>query len=201
MKYNVKVKNVAQIRTEPTFSSVLLKTLTSEDDTTYTATKLNHGWYYLEEVYGWTQSIDVIVISIDEEYDDSDNNNPDVDNGGSSSATLTGDEIINKINKASYAKINANKIIFTMTDDSGTREINLDTMLKSMQLSLDDMQDVIAKVSTMPNIPSLPVMINGIKYVLKSYNNEDGTKKLVWEQVDYSEINNVPVDPVLAVEF
>lgn len=200
MKVKVKVKNIAQVRANPTSASVLLSTLRSDDaQENYLATRLQHGWYYVDETHGWINSIDLKVIEIIEDFDDDNGSIDTKPDDNKDDNTYDGDAIIAAINKATTT-LNASKISFIVTDESGTKEVNLQTMLKSMQLALDDMQDVIVKINRMPEIPSVPVMINGIKYVLKSYIDSDNNK-LVWEQVDYPEISNTPAEPVLNSEF
>lgn len=200
MKVKVKVKNIAQVRAKPTSASVLLSTLRSDDaQDNYLATKLQHGWYFVDETHGWINSIDLKVIEIIEDFDDDNGSVDTKPDENNSNNIYDGDELIAAINKATTT-LNASKISFIVTDENGTKEVNLQTMLKSMQLALDDMQDVIVKINRMPEIPSVPIMINGIKYVLKSYIDND-INKLVWEQVDYPEISNTPAEPVLNSEF
>ena len=199
MKVKVAVKEIAQVRAKPTNASVLINTLKSNDaQDSYLATKLQHGWYYIDEMYGWVNSIDLQVIEIIEDFDD-DSSIDSTPDHSTNTSIYDGDEIISAINKA-YNTINASKITFLVTDSNGTREINLQTMLKSMQLALDDMQDVIVKVNAMPDIPRLPLMMDSVKYVLKSEIVNDEAI-LTWEQMDYDEISHTPSDPVIASEF
>ena len=201
MKVKVKVKEIAQVRAKPTSASTLFTTLRSDDaQDVYLATKLQHGWYFVDETRGWINSIDLEVVEILEDFNDNDDSSIDsIPEQNPNNSNYNGDDLISAINKA-ITTINASKITFIVTDENGTREINLQTMLKSMQLALDDMQDVISKVNSMPNIPVVPIMVNGITYMLKA-RNADGDNELVWEQLDYPEISNTPSDPVLVSEF
>lgn len=200
MKVKVAVKEIAQVRAKPTNASMLLSTLRSDDaHDSYLATKLQHGWYYIDEMYGWVNSIDLQVIQIIEDFDDDDSSIDSTPDHNTNTSFYDGEEIISAINKA-YSTINASKITFLVTDTNGTREINLQTMLRSMQLALDDMQDVIVKVNTMPDIPRLPLMMDGVKYVLQS-EIVNGEPILTWEQMDYDDISHTPTDPVIASEF
>lgn len=74
MKIIVKIVNpIGKIRKEPIISSPIITTL-SISESTYTATKLTNGWYYLDLYEGWVASIDISIVEIVEPYDPNDPN-------------------------------------------------------------------------------------------------------------------------------
>ena len=74
MKLILKIVNpIGKVRKEPIISSPVVTTLTVTDST-YTATKLTQGWFYLDLYEGWVADIDVKILEVVEPYDP---NNPD----------------------------------------------------------------------------------------------------------------------------
>jgi hypothetical protein len=142
MKFMVKVnKDGAEIRDKSNEVSLLMEEL-NVSETEYTAIKYNKGWYYIEECLGWIRAKDTLVVKKIEDYNDEDlsGNNGDDENNYGGSINYDVIAIIAAINKASD-KLNASSIMFTV----GNTQVNLDTYIKSVKNTTDDMNKALIK--------------------------------------------------------
>lgn len=199
MKAIVKIKNnETQLREKNAEASTLLRLLNGTEELTVTDYK--KGWYFVKEYSGWVRVIDVIVTQKIEDFDDEDLSNgtngedPVNPSGGN---VYDAAEIVKCINTGN-SNIRGNKIYII----DGSDQLNLETLIKSLNNSLKDIDGVLDKVEAMPVIPALSDM-NKEGQILSVYvDPEDNTKLLCgWVYGDYTKLKNIPANIVLAVEW
>lgn len=191
MKIEIKIKNrLTQIKTYPSTGSKNVCILNPEE-VEYTAVKLYQGWYYLKELYGWVDSKDVTVTKIIEPYDPlEDNASIDVEDttGKIDTISLTPEQVVNLINKSTI-KINSQQVIYS----EDNTDYPLYGFIKNLKQSLDNMNDVIEKVSKMPNIPNINENTDPHSVLRVITESSDEAKKvLVWSLMNYNEISGIP---------
>lgn len=189
MKANIKIKNtLCQIRERPTDSSPVTQVL-DPSEKIYLITGYIKGWYFIDELYSWIKTEDCIVIEKLEDFSDEDfsNGSTGVEGPVILPTDYDGEAIINAINKAIRNKIEADKIYFI----DGDKQYNLQTLLKSLNSSLIDIQDAVRKIANYPDIPAIPVgSTNGMALVVETDIN--GKKICTWTKVKYPDLANIP---------
>lgn len=189
MKANIKIKNIlCQIRERPTDSSPVTKIL-DPSEAVYLVTGYIKGWYFIEEFYSWIKTEDCIVVEKLEDFEEDDFSNGSVSEDHSTvlPTDYDGEAIINAINGAIKNKIEADKIYFV----DGDHQYNLQTLLKSLNSSLVDIQDAVRKIANYPDIPAIPAnSTNGMALVIETDIN--GKKICTWTKVKYPDLANIP---------
>lgn len=159
MLIEVKVKNTRSIvrrNPNPTAEAINSK---SPSDTIYNATNLFNGWYFIEELVGWIQSIDIAVVKVIEPYDPKkDGISFDTDCGGTNQGSIGNissvKELVDLINKSVGAYIDSSKVSYT--DKDGTTKIPIKTLIDKLSQGLTDIEEALTKIDSLVSIPKVP---------------------------------------------
>ena len=194
MLMNVVIKNnISQIRALPAHSGTIIAILNKDLTTTYSATKLYHGWYFIKELNGWAEGADIKITEVIEEFD------PEVDgsdgSGGSSSSTeiangtsvLDIESIIDAINNKAIKKINCTKVMYVKDDV----EYPIYGMINTINQSFVDMEKAIEKMNSLPEIPNVPddsIVTSSTLPLILTINPE--TKELHWRRISVNDLTD-----------
>lgn len=190
MKIEVTVKNkLSQVRSVPSIGGQI-KTILNPSTTIYTAVKMRMGWYYLSELSAWIDSSDVLIKRIIEPYEPEDDysieTNPIEKENEEDSKYYDPEKIVAAINKA-LAKIDCRQVVFKDSD----KETPIYGLIRNLQQSLSSVDEAVAKMNRMPDIPALGVDARtGMALVI----SEDESQKLQWEFVQYPNVVERPED-------
>lgn len=196
MKAKIKIKNMeTTVRERPTEASTLLKTVDISEEI-HLVTSYIKGWYYIDELRGWVKVSDVIITEKIEDFEDDDMSNGSNPDNSNKPLIYDSEEIIKAINDDTKNLIRSDKIYFIVDD----KQINLQTLLKSLNNSLIDMQDAVNKIAKMPNIPSLPQNVAEGNVLCVAKDTEDEKLKCTWKNANYEKLDDIPKD-VLASEW
>lgn len=191
MKFEVVIKNnLSQIRTIPSLSGSIMSVLNKDLNTTYTATKMFKGWYYLDELSGWGECSDIKIKNIIEPFNpETDGYNPETIKGNTEDEKLQFDieEIIDAINKSS-SKINCTQVIYI----EDNVEYPIYGMIKNVQQGLNNMTRVIEKVDRMPNMEKVDDTSVTEDTNLLAFIYNPKTKVYEWANISTTDLVNQP---------
>ncbi len=188
-------RELSQVRNLPSLGSNIIIVMDKTNDI-YNAIANRNGWYYIKELFGWAESSDLNVVKVIDPNDDGSFDPTTRPNGGSESK-MNGDEVIDAIHK-STKNIDCKKVVYVEDDV----KYPIYGLIRNINQSFTEMDDAIDKISEIPPIPDLPENLTGNE-VLKTIYDEDSKQiKLVWQLLDYGEIDNLPEEDNLnANEF
>lgn len=195
MLITVKFKNnLSQVRTLPAISGNIVTVMNASPEI-YSATGIKKDWYYIKELNGWAESLDLSIVEVIEPPTSDNDFNPETKPLPGVDSALIPNDVVNAINKASV-NIDCAKVSYT---EDGV-EYPIYGIIRNLQQSLEDMRESIEKVNKMPAIPSLPQDVkNGT--VLQATVSDD-LATLIWKKLSYNNVDNIPeVDVISKNEF
>ena len=186
MDIRLKIKNKnSEIRANATNASSLFD-VDLDTNQEYKATKYANGWYYLEDIRGWISVVNTIVVRILEPWEGGGTIDPSGEDPKGSSA-YDPIEILKAILESTIL-IPAEKIYYFVDN----KQVILSTLLRSLDSTLVDMQNVVIKVQNMESIPLLDTEAPGSVPVVVS-DPDDPTKILIkWTKLSFEQLDNLP---------
>ena len=190
VRVSIKYSSI-DIRVKPTTASDKIEIENIDTNIEYKATKYIKGWYYISDFKGWVKVVDVIKRKVYSWGDYGEGTTTDPEKPTDSDiVSYDPNELIKAINQASNY-IQAGRI-FVLIDN---KQIILDTLLKSLDNTLTDMENVVTKVGKMETIPLINEFEEGTIPVVVGELDEY-TKEMIysikWTKLSFDQLENIP---------